>query len=320
MLLIARLRAIRELAADERRLATARDEATTEALVDMRETVLQALDAADRASAGNEHLERQFASIRRAIGTMTDTSTSTAPDQSVIDWRRDAAERLTGVVTAADPTRPLTVTARGKNALVDLISLVDELDRRAHSRGVTSAAVRSEYLADLKGIVSDLLELADNDVPAPLEQLTTRRPQLARIVWSTALASASDPRAALAAVLVGSNDPRRTLLQVDVLLELVTDDDVVAVVGALSSEEIGAAWSSTKALEAHHRRARDAVAVEVDRQTEEVMERIAAELDLPFQAIEAILFGYFRLRSILKEAGWGQVAPASGEVVSCRRS
>ena len=45
------------------------------------------------------------------------------------------------------------------------------------------------------------------------------------------------------------------------------------------------------------------------------MERIAAELDLPFQAIESILFGYFRLRAILRDAGWGQVAESVGDIV-----
>lgn len=45
------------------------------------------------------------------------------------------------------------------------------------------------------------------------------------------------------------------------------------------------------------------------------MENIARELDLPFRAIDSILFGYFRLRAILKEAGWGQVAASLGDLI-----
>ena len=45
------------------------------------------------------------------------------------------------------------------------------------------------------------------------------------------------------------------------------------------------------------------------------MDNIAGELDLPFRAIDSILFGYFRLRAILKEAGWGQVAASLGDLI-----
>ena len=93
-LLLARLRVTRTLAADERRLAAARDEATTEALVASRETVLSALEAADEASAGNERLQRHFAAIRRAIGFVTESPIAAPPGQAVLEWRTHAADRV----------------------------------------------------------------------------------------------------------------------------------------------------------------------------------------------------------------------------------
>jgi hypothetical protein len=314
-LLLARLRVTRTLAADERHLAAARDEATTEALVASRETVLSALEAADEASAGNERLQRHFAAIRRAIGFVTEPSIAAPPGQAVLEWRTHAADEFSGVVTAMDPARPITVTAAEQEGLPDLLRLIEELDRRSHARGVTTAQDRQHHLADLQSLVRGILERSDNEVPPRLAQLADRRPELARLVWTAALRASGDTRAALAEALSNQTDPRRSLLQIDILLEQASDEDLIDVVSELSPEDVAAAWPSAGSLYAHRSRARDLVAADVDRQSEQVMERIATELDLPFQAIESILFGYFRLRAILRDAGWGQVAEGVGDVV-----
>lgn len=314
-LLLARLCVIRQLAEDERRLLLARDEATTEALIASREAVLRALDAAEQASSGNEHLQRQFGAIRRAIGLVTESAESRAPEQSVIDWRQQALERLGDALVSGDPATPLSVRDTAAEALGDLLRLIEELDRRAHARGVTAAADREHHAGDLESVIRGVLDLHGNTVPPGLAQLAARRPELARLVWSIALGETDDPMATLVLALADQSDRRRSLLQTDILLERLSDTDLIEIRDRLSAEEVGAAWPLAGQLYAHRRRARDAVAADVERQSEQVMEDIAAELDLPFRAIESILFGYFRLRSILRDAGWGQIAESLGDLI-----
>jgi hypothetical protein len=217
---------------------------------------------------------------------------------------------------ATDPAEPLLVTDATPEVLPDLLRLIEELDRRAHARGVAPAADREHYLDDLEGVVRGVIAVAGNEVPRGLNQLLARRPELARLVWSAALEDSNEPRSALLAALSDQGDRRRGLLQTDILLEQSSYEDLVAVVGDLFPEGVAAAWEGTASLYAHRRRGRDAIAADVERQSEQVMERVAAELDLPFRSIESILFGYFRLRSILREAGWGQIADTLGEIVS----
>lgn len=314
-LLLARLGLIRQLAADERRLILARDEATTEALIASRQAVLRALDAAEDASSGNEHLQRQFGAIRRAIGLVTESGEGRAPEQSVIEWRQQTIERLGDALVAADPATPLTVRDTATGALTDLLRLIEELDRRAHARGVTAATDRAHHAADLDSVIRGVLALQGNTVPPELAQLAARRPELARLVWSLALGETDDAMAALVAALADQTDRRRALLQTDILLERLSETDLIEVMERLSAEQVAVAWPLTGQLYAHRRRARDAVAADVERQSEQVMENIAAELDLPFRAIESILFGYFRLRAILRDAGWGQIARSLGDLI-----
>jgi hypothetical protein len=314
-LLLARLGIVRNLAADERRLQAAREDATTEALVSHRDTVLSALAAAEQASAGNDHLLRQFRAIRSAIGFVTESDESGPVEASVLDWRRETHARLAAALVDTDPAEPLQVNVAAKNSLPDLLRLIEELDRRVHGRGVTAASARQHHAADLSAVVRGVLELAGNEVPVGLVQLTSRRPELARVVWSVALGQITDPGDALTSILGDGSDPRRAVLQTDILLERASDADLFEVVGALDDDDLAFAWKLSGQLFSHHRRARDAIAADVERQSEAVMENIAGELDLPFRAIDSILFGYFRLRAILKEAGWGQVAESLGDLI-----
>ena len=41
--------------------------------------------------------------------------------------------------------------------------------------------------------------------------------------------------------------------------------------------------------------------------------RIAEQLSRPFLALEGVVYGYFRLRAILADAGWRQIAPTLGD-------
>lgn len=314
-LLLARLGTVRDLAADERRLEAAREDATTEALVSHRDTVLSALAAAEQASAGNDHLLRQFRAIRSAVGFVTKPDESGSPDSTVLDWRRETTARLPSALVNHDPAEPLQVNVDAKDSLPDLLRLIEELDRRVHGRGVTAASDRQHHAADLAAVVRGVLELAGNDVPAGLVQLTSRRPELARVVWSIALGQITNPGDALISTLRDQSDPRRAVLQTDILLERASDADLLQVVTALGDEDLAFAWKLSGQLYSHHRHAREAIAAVVERQSETVMENIAGELDLPFRAIDSILFGYFRLRAILKEAGWGQVAESLGDLI-----
>lgn len=63
-------------------------------------------------------------------------------------------------------------------------------------------------------------------------------------------------------------------------------------------------------------RRREQLTTQAKRHEREAMTRIAGRLQLPFQAIESYLFGYFRLRQILAEAGWDRVAPHLGAEVA----
>ena len=196
-----------------------------------------------------------------------------------------------------------------------LLRVIEELDRRSHARGVTAAADRAHHVADLENIVRGTLQLTNAEVSPELAQLAGRRPELARLVWSVALESTVDTSRALADALSDQADPRRAILQTDILLTHASDSDLVGAARSLPEPSLATAWSRTTSLYDHRRRERDALRQEIARQSEDVMEKIAAELDLPFQAIESILFGYFRLRAILRDAGWGQVAENLGEIV-----
>jgi hypothetical protein len=171
-------------------------------------------------------------------------------------------------------------------------------------------------MADLESIIRGILVAEGNSVPAGLAQLAAKRPELARLVWSAALPEEGrEAVQALVAALSDPSDPRRGILHADILLLRVSDADLVAAVDGLDESVLASAWQQAGQLYAHRRRARDTVAADVERQSEQVMESIAAELDLPFRAIESILFGYFRLRAILRDAGWGQIADSLGDLI-----
>ena len=80
----------------------------------------------------------------------------------------------------------------------------------------------------------------------------------------------------------------------------------------LAAADGAAAWQKAMIVLEGSVRERDGLKAQVRRQEQEAMTRIAARLHIPFQAIESYMFGYFRLRKILQDAGWGTVAEQLG--------
>ena len=114
------------------------DAESTEALMQRRERVLEALDEAKAESVGNERLVNQFGDIKRALA-LVDTSAVDAPSDQVEQWRVSAARRYPTIVAAADEGRkPIGVRA-GSGEHDQLAEIMTELDRRANARGAAPA-------------------------------------------------------------------------------------------------------------------------------------------------------------------------------------
>ena len=120
----------------------------------------------------------------------------------------------------------------------------------------------------------------------------------------------------LASTLTSSEEGttrHQTLRLVDAIVSNADDDAIEQVASRLPVDALTGAWTTTMVVLAGSVRARQKLTGQAKRQEREAMTRIAGRLQLPFQAIESYLFGYFRLRQILAEAGWDRVAPHLGE-------
>ena len=313
-LLVAALDAHREAVARASDLEIAMVTKTTEALVARRRRLLDALDEAERESKGNEGLLNQFATVRRALA-LDEEVAGEEPSEDVRRWRRETAAGFTGIVEADGGEQPLRVR-QDAGADERLVAIMTELDRRTHARGAVPAADRGHYGKDLEAcarafVTSGQLESERAKAPA-----ARRSPELTRLLedlWADGLGDKLGKE--LTTALVGPDEgsgAREALRLVDTLAAHADQPIVAEAVGRIEVEDLDRAWRKAMVVLRASVRRRDELSAKIKRQEREAMTQIADRLHLPFQAIESYVLGYFRLRQILEEAGWGRATPHLG--------
>jgi hypothetical protein len=311
-LIHARLAAIRRTVRSLDDLARAREQASTEALTSRRDLVLKALADAEKASAGNSGILDQLGVIRAAVGGLEGGAETAKASQAVEDWRAGAAQRWSFV-----DHQPEGLVIR--EYADDLQDLVLELDGRAYARGVTPAADRPHYAADLERAVSVLAAAAAGPGgPGWSETVAALRgrPELAMRIWRAWGRAEPKPAFELLRRLEQARPGPEALPALDALLRVVDDDALRSGARELSETSLASVFALLGDLLQQSVRARDRLRAEVAREEGNAARRIADQLNLPFLALEGIVFGYFRLRALLGEAGWCQVEASLGDTIS----
>jgi hypothetical protein len=143
-----------------------------------------------------------------------------------------------------------------------------------------------------------------------------RSPELTRLLdelWARALGDRLSKELATALAAPDEGVGAREFLRlVDTLAAHAGEAAVVDAVGGLHADELDRAWRKAMVILRGSVRRRDELSAKIKRQEREAMTHIADRLHLPFQAIESYVLGYFRLRQILEEAGWGRATPHLG--------
>ena len=330
---------------------------TTQALAEKREEVLSALSEAREAAAGNERLAELFAEIGKTIGGPSDQTLVSEVEQSgdragstayesaggvesgapagVADWRESATLRFPGVVGL--PGQELTPTDDLVSHGEELLELLSELDRRAHSKRVAPVADRAHYRADLEAMVDAIIggaviraaggeggELIAADGlgesgPKLVELLDGGRPELRSLFWERWMQreGADGPGADLGSALRRSAVQPGDQAALSMLSAAVRDLDFeTAEVAAteLPTGQMGAAWDACAALlELDLRKERELRDRERSKE-KTIGTRMATDFSLPFEVIEHLLFSYFRLRERLAGAGWGRIEDRLGRI------
>ena len=300
-LLAAAIEVIGEAGRRHDELSAIASEETTEALSRTRAQVLEALELAERDSVRDRDLAAQLALIRRALGFEGDEQAA-RPSPAVISWRREACERFPSLGLDADGVQPL----RAGSDTDDLVGVMVELDPRVYGRGVVPAADRAHYAEDLSKVLD-----AYARVSSPPDLPRTASAKLRDEVGRAIAADPDQKMSRLRDALIGS--PSKAQARRVAIEARYSDPDAVA--GTLDSLNVAAARTAAPAVGAalvgeHHAfiRAREAHRTQESRAAAEIAQKLA----VPFQAIESRLFSYFRLRAILEDVGWKQIATRLG--------
>lgn len=311
-LLLARIAALRRtvLALDD--LAMARAEASTEALTSRRSLVLSALADAEQASTGNAAILDQLRVISEAVGGLSGESVSSEPSEAVAQWRADAAQRWDFVTT--DPAGLEFTGSDGQ-----LRDVVNELDRRVHARGVVPTSDRPHYRSDLERAVRALVRSpagpdgADWTATAPMLR---GRVELSMLLWHTwGRHVVDDPPGELARRLAGAELDRDAAPAVDSLVRVADGGALRGSVDLLAAETLGSAFALLGGLLGQALRAQAALRSQLAREEGNAARRIADQLHRPFLALEGVVYGYFRLRAVLDDAGWRQIFSSLGDSI-----
>jgi hypothetical protein len=315
-LLVAALDAHREAVGRTSDLEIAMVNKTTEALVARRQRLLDALAEAERESKGNDGLLKQFATVRRALAlALDDDVAGEEPSEDVRRWRQETAARLTGIVEADGGEKPLRVR-HDAGADERLVAIMTSLDRRTHARGSVPAADRGHYGKDLEACAKAFVASGQLEREGAVAPAARRSPELTRLLddlWADDLGDKLGGE--LTTALVGRDEgsgAREALRLVDTLAAHADQPIVAEAVGRIDVEDLDSAWRKAMIVLRASVRRRDELSAKIKRQEREAMTHIADRLHLPFQAIESYVFGYFRLRQILEEAGWGRATPHLG--------
>ena len=281
--------------------------------------VLNAVDVAERAAAGNDELLRHFGVIRQAVSGLDDAGQDGVP-AAVREWRLEAARRLPDMVLApAGGCQPLQLAGDLGGQAPDLLRLLSELDQRAFSPRVVNAEARPHHVRDLERCVADVARAGLLDDPDPLS-IPPSRTSLAQAAWSAwAQRHASNARERLRDALSAAPDPGtepQLVLRIDALAPLLTDADVQAGVNDLPAEQVETVWRRVRPALVARTRELASLEKQARLRSTAAMERIAGGVAPSLRAIESVMASYFRLRRLLADAGWKQVEDTLGRVRS----
>ena len=310
-LLLARLTALRRTVQTLEDLAMAREQASTEALTSRRSLVLGALTEAEQASAGNAGILDQLRVISEAVGGLTGEGAKTVPSQAVGQWRANAAQRWD--VATVD-----NVGLAFSGSDVQLRDVVNELDRRVYARGVAPAADRPHYRNDLERAVRALVggpAGPDGADWAATALMLRGRVELSMLIWHTWGNLVVDVPRELARRLAAGELDRDAGPAVDALVRVADDRTLRSSVDLLADETLALAFALLGSLLGQASRAQSALRAQLSREEGNVARRIADQLHRPFLALEGVVYGYFRLRAILDDAGWRQIFSSLGDSI-----
>jgi hypothetical protein len=194
---------------------------------------------------------------------------------------------------------------------------MSELDRKAHARGAVPGADRAYYRRDIEACAEVFvgLGLLEHEIGAG-QGSARRSPELTRLLemlWAGELGGKLGD--ALQSALAGPSEGtagRESLRLLDAIAINADDSTIEHVAADLAPASLDVAQQKIMVVLAGSVRRREQLTAQAKRHEREAMTRIAGRLQLPFQAIESYLFGYFRLRQILAEAGWSRVASHLG--------
>ena len=131
------------------------------------------------------------------------------------------------------------------------------------------------------------------------------------LIWHAWARTVPDPAEELARRLqTGGPD---ALPAADALLRVTEPGQARATVAHVEDDALRDTYKLLGVLLAQAVRARDAVRSQLAREEGNAARRIAEQLSRPFLALEGVVYGYFRLRAILADAGWRQIAPTLGD-------
>lgn len=297
----AALSATRELGRRSVDAQLALDGATATALIRAREALASALGAASAAAQGNDAFTRQLDAIETAVAVATAEDAVVEVPRGVFAWKASLESGCSPDYDGLAPDR--------------LVEIVDELDRRANTRGTNLARERPFFARELERAVASAV---NRGLLEHISMLTRGRPALTRILWTTWASERPDLLQATSRLLgdaAEAGEQRAVIGKLDAFVDRLAAQEIPAAVEPLADEALGGAWGRVTPLLALRRRALSALESATERQDDEVMARVARELELPFRVIEGILFGYFRLRRILADAGFGQVPVSLGDLI-----
>lgn len=297
----AALSATRELGRRSVDAQLALDGATATALIRAREALAGALGAASAAAQGNDAFTRQLDAIETAVAVATAEDAVVEVPRGVLAWKASLESGSSPDYDGLAPDR--------------LVEIVDELDRRANTRGTNLALERPFFARELERAVASAVK---RGLLEHISKLTHGRPALMRILWTTWASERPDLPQATSRLLgdaAEAGEQRAVIGKLDAFVDRLAAQEIPAAVEPLADEALGGAWGRVTPLLALRRRALSALESATERQDDEVMARVARELELPFRVIEGILFGYFRLRRILADAGFGQVPVSLGDLI-----
>lgn len=319
-LLAAGLLALQSTRAAIADLAEGSDEADMEAISAKLNEVIDSIDVAERAAAGNDDLLRHFAVIRQTMRGMREGGAQQDIPEAVRQWRVEAAVRYPRVVEApGNGLEPLRFADDFRGEAEDVRPLLDELDQRAHSARVTAAEDRAHHVLDVAACARGIAAAGLLDGPGALD-VPSSRAALSQTLWGAwAETHRSEAGARLAESLtkeVERGQEASLVLRVDALATMASTEELIAAATDLDGGALLLAWKRLRPALVSRARELAALEGQARARSVSVMERIGDSLSPSLRALESVMASYFRMRRLLSDAGWKPVEQTLGRAKS----